>query len=211
MQKSLKLPIASITPITFQDFPDHIAAIIWFMGCNMRCSYCHNPDLVLGKYRPLRFEDVVSFLNSRSKLLQGIVLSGGECTLAKDFIAFASLIKELGFKVKIDTNGSNPQVVREAISLNLVDYVAIDFKAPNHKFEAVTKLNSFDKFVESLDILISSDIDFEVRTTVDPNQLLVSDIVEMQNFLKDRAIFNPLILQNFIGGNTLSDVLGGRR
>lgn len=206
MQKSLKLPIASITPITFQDFPNHIAAIIWFMGCNMRCSYCHNPDLVLGRYKRIPFAIVDDFLRTRIGLIQGVVISGGECTLAKDFLPFLQYLRQLGFKIKIDTNGSNPQIISTALEQGLIDFVALDFKAPEEKFIRLTKYDGFVAFIETLDAVSKSGINFELRTTIHSDLICENDLEEMLDILIKHNINSPLIVQDFKDAPNFGDL-----
>ena len=104
-------PIENITPFSLLDFQDLCACIIWFTGCNMRCSYCYNPEIVFGKGK-YNFEEAIQFLQKRINLLDGVVLSGGECTLHKELIPFVKEIKNLGFKIKIDTNGTYPSKIK---------------------------------------------------------------------------------------------------
>lgn len=205
MHTKLRLPIASITPFTFQDYPNHNAAIFWFMGCNMKCSYCHNPDLVLGRYNVIPLDKIMKFLQARQGLLDAIVLSGGECTLVKDIFGFVNIIKSLGFKVKIDTNGCSPDVIKKLIKDDLIDYVALDFKGTKEKFKNITNLNGFELFKKTLNILKASKIDWEIRTTFHPDFLNTKDIQEMVKLLCDNGIENPLILQRVRAGNNLGN------
>ncbi len=165
----MKLPITSITPFTFQDYPEHTACILWFSGCNMRCLYCHNPELVNGELKRLPYEQVTSFLESRAGLLEGVVLSGGECTLSSALPEFIRYIKSLEYKVKIDTNGTNPDLLERLLQEKLLDFVAMDFKAPEGKFQSITGLDGYEVFHSSLKILCKSNIDTAIRTTVHTN------------------------------------------
>lgn len=201
-----RLPIASITPFTFQDYPDHNAAILWFMGCNMRCSYCHNPDLVMGRYNVLPFAKIEEFLQSRLGFLDAIVLSGGECTLTKDIIHFARFIKSFGFKLKIDTNGCSPHVIEKLIKDGLVDFIALDYKGNREKFQKITNLDGYDLFLHSLKLLNSSSIEWEIRTTFHSSFLDKDDIKCMANLLEKEQIEKPLILQRVIQCNNLGNV-----
>lgn len=144
----------------------------------MRCAYCYNPDIVLGKGK-VSYADALNFLDSRRSLLEGVVLSGGECTLHKDLLWFATEIKKKGFLLKIDTNGSNPAMLESLIEKNLVDYVAIDFKAPCNKYERITKSSLYNSFIQSLNVLQNSSVKFEVRTTVHSALLTQEDVEEM--------------------------------
>lgn len=187
-------PIYNITPFTLLDYPGKTAAIIWFAGCNMRCAYCYNPDIVLGK-GTVSYEKALSFLESRKGLLQGVVLSGGECTLHKDLLWFATEIKKKDFLLKIDTNGSNPVLLKGLIEQGLIDYVAIDFKAPESKYQSITQSSLYNAFIQSLDALQHSSVEFEVRTTVHSALLTQEDIEEMCAVLQTKNYHGNYYLQ----------------
>ena len=199
-------PIYSITPFTLLDYPDKTACILWFAGCNMRCSYCYNPDIVLGKGK-LSFEDALKFLNTRKNLLDGVVLSGGECTLNPKIKSLIKEIKNIGMDVKIDTNGSRPNVLKQLINENLINYVSLDFKTIKNKFHDITKSNLFNQFNISLNLLIQSTIPFEVRTTVHSDLITQEEIQQMLLILEDANYSGKYYLQNYINntatlGNT---------
>lgn len=180
-----------------QDFPDHTACILWFGGCNMRCAYCHNPELVLGKKQKLPWKDIRQFLQERKGLLDGVVLSGGECTLSPDLPELVKHIRKLGYKVKLDTNGLRPDVLDTLLSKKQLDYVALDYKAPRVKFAAVTGKPDFDRFHRSLEILCKSDVPFEVRTTVHTALLDEADIAAIMQDLQETGFTGDYYLQNF--------------
>ena len=152
-------PIYDITPFTALDYPEHLAAIFWFAGCNMRCPYCYNPDIVLGEGK-ISHRQALDFLQKRRGLLDGVVLSGGEATLYPELPELCQEIKSLGYKVKLDTNGVNPQMLLRLIEEGALDYVALDYKAPKQKFQAITKNKHFDHFSLSLSELLQSDVTF---------------------------------------------------
>lgn len=190
-------PIYSLTPFTLIDFPDKTACIVWFSGCNMRCSYCYNPDIVTGKGK-LSYNDVLTFLRKREHLLDGVVLSGGECTQHKSIIEFIRQIKSLGMLVKIDTNGSNPKMLQTLLEEKLIDYVSIDFKAPQNKFEELTKSSFYAQFKESLTLLNTFNVSFEVRTTIHADLLTPSDIKIMSDELYNASYQGQYYLQEFV-------------
>lgn len=190
-------PIYSITPFTLLDYPDKTACIIWFAGCNMRCLYCYNPDIVLGKGK-LTYDDALKFLNSRKNLLDGVVLSGGECTLHKSFIYLLKEIKKLGLLVKVDTNGSNPTLLKQLINEKLINYIALDFKAPVKKFHYITKSKLYNEFTETLQYLININFPFEVRTTVHSNLINQDDLQEMVLHLENNHYTGKYFIQNFV-------------
>jgi pyruvate formate lyase activating enzyme len=179
------------------DYPDKTACILWFAGCNMRCLYCYNPDIVLGKGK-IDFNQVFQFLRKRKGLLDGVVLSGGECTMHKDLIPLMETIKQEGFLVKLDTNGSKPTVIQQGIEKSLLDYVSLDFKAPFSKYEMLTKSNYSAEFCQTLETLLQSKIPFEVRTTVHSELLNLEDLFDMCTFLKEQGYESPFYIQQFI-------------
>jgi pyruvate formate lyase activating enzyme len=206
-----KLPISSLTPFTFQDFPDHTACILWFFGCNMRCGYCHNPELVIGRAKRIDAAYLERFLKARQGLLEGVVLSGGECTLSAGLPAFARYLKSLGYKVKVDTNGTRPEVLRQLIDDGLVDFISLDFKAPPKTFASITGLKGRNGFLESLEIIAGAAIGKEVRTTVHPDQLDRADLDEILNLLAGVGYHGSYVVQNFKGGSTLGNLADSTR
>lgn len=203
----VKKPIYSITPFTLLDYPDHTACILWFAGCNMRCGYCYNPEIVTGKGK-VSFEEVLTFLKKRKNLLDGVVFSGGECTMHQDLPWYASEVKNLGMKVKIDTNGSRPHVLENLIYENLVDYIALDFKALPQDFEKITKSDFFVDFEQSLEILISSKIQFEVRTTIHSDLINERLLLRMYQYLQEKNYLGKYFLQHFVDAKETITPLG---
>lgn len=189
--------IFSITPFTLLDYPNKTACILWFAGCNMRCVYCYNPEIVVGKGK-IAFSEVIQFLQKRKHLLDGVVFSGGECTLHKNFASYIEKIKQMGFAVKIDTNGSSPKVMEQLLNKNLIDYVALDFKSTQNKFEQITQSKLFHCFQETLRILNKSNTSFEVRTTIHSDLLLNSDIQKMIHYLESENYKGTYFLQQFV-------------
>lgn len=189
-------PIYSITPFSLLDFQDYTSCILWFAGCNMKCSYCYNPEIVNGK-GVYSYQDIFTFLSKRKGLLDGVVFSGGECTLHKDLIPFIEEIKRKGFKIKIDTNGLKPEVIQEVLEKNLVDYIALDFKTLAPDFYKITKTISFDKFEQTLEILQKSEIPFEVRTTIHSDLISKENLEKMISFLEQKGYRNIYYLQPY--------------
>jgi pyruvate formate lyase activating enzyme len=178
------------------DFPDRTACILCFAGCNMRCQYCYNPAIVLGKGKK-SFSDALAFLASRKGLLDGVVLSGGECSSHRGLPNFIREIKEMGMLVKMDTNGSNPEKLRFLLDYKMLDYVALDFKAPKEKFQTITQSNLYSSFEESLELLIQSNLLFEVRTTVHSALLNEADIAQMATYLSSKNYRGNYYIQYF--------------
>ena len=189
-------PIHSLTPFTLLDYPHKTACILWFAGCNMRCLYCYNRDIVLGK-GTLSSEDVFSFLEKRKGLLDGVVFSGGECTLHPTLIPMIRRVKAMGFLVKIDTNGSNPHVLQQLLTENLIDYIALDFKSLPLSYEKITKSDYFQHFEDSLQRILKSSVQFEVRTTLHPDLINQKILQHMVNYLEAQGYLGTYYIQNF--------------
>ena len=152
------------------DFPETIACIVFTQGCNFFCPYCHNPDLVAGPQKgagSLLDQDMIfDFLEKRKGLLEGVVITGGEPTLQKDLISFCSTIKQLGYKVKLDSNGSRPRVLEMLLKENLVDFISMDIKTSlDNYFLVVSKKFETDKIQESIHLLMKQAPAYEFRTT----------------------------------------------
>ena len=199
----MKSFIYNLTPFTLQDFPGNPACIIWFYGCNYRCLYCHNPELIEGKKIVYEKEKVISFLKQRKGLLKGVVLSGGESTLYPDLLSLIEEIRAMGFKIKLDTNGGNPDKIKELLVEQVLDYVALDYKAPKDKFVSVTQTYAFERFEKSLSLLIASRIPLEIRTTVHTKLLDEKDINCIIKHLNSIGFDGKYFIQNFQPGKTL--------
>ncbi len=189
--------IYDVTKFTHLDYPEHLSCIVWFSGCNMRCDYCYNKDIVFAKNGEYSYEDILKFLKTRVNLLDAVVLSGGEAT-SHNLVEFCQAIKELGFKIKLDTNGTYFEEVKELLELGLLDYVALDYKAPKDKFTKITHSKKYDEFSNTLNLLINSDIDFEARTTIHNDLLDENDINTIMHNLKHRGYNKKYYLQMFL-------------
>lgn len=197
MNNVVDYPIDSLTPFTLLDYPDNTACILWFAGCNMRCDYCYNPSIVYSTGK-ISYTHVLNFLKSRKSLLDGVVLSGGECTMHEGLVDFAGEIKELNMKIKLDTNGSNPQVLETLLKQQKLDYVALDFKAPKEKFYAVTRSKLFNRFEKSLDLLVKAKVKFEIRTTVHDQLISKENLYQMIDYLFLKGYRGKYFIQQFI-------------
>ena len=150
------------------DYPGQVSCVVFTLGCNFHCPYCHNPDIV--KEKPVqglfKEEDLYAFLKKRKGLLDGVVLSGGEPTLQKDLARVCLQIKTLGFSVKLDTNGGQPQVLKTILEAGLADYVAMDIKTdPHHYAPAISYKDPAHDILESIRLIMGSSISYEFRTT----------------------------------------------
>ena len=170
--------IGGLQKVSLLDFPEKIACIIFTSGCNFRCPFCHNSGLVTSMCDPLLEEaEVFKFLKKRQGLLDGVVITGGEPLLQKDIIPFIKKIKELGYLVKLDTNGSYPQVLKSLVEENSIDYVAVDIKNTKALYNKTCGLVggsltkglppiNFSELEETINFLLTDKIDYEFRTTV---------------------------------------------
>lgn len=189
--------IYDLTKFTTTDYEGQISCIIWFVSCNFRCLYCYNDNIVYTKEGKYSFKDVLDFLKTRVGLLDAVVLSGGEATI-HNLIPFCKEIKNLGFKIKLDTNATNKKQIKELIDLKLIDYMAIDFKAPNYKFKDLTGTDFYEKFIDTIKYLIKVDFDFELRTTINTALIDESDINSMIETISSLGYKNTYYLQNFL-------------
>ncbi len=173
------MKIGGLIKFTLIDYPGHVAAVVFTQGCNFRCRYCHNPELVYPHLlqESMPKEDVLSFLRKRKGSLEGVVITGGEPTLHLGLIDFMAEIKALGYKIKLDTNGTKPEVLQEAIERQLVDFVAMDLKAPLEKYSLITGVEFDPKIIQkSMDMIVASGLPYEFRTTYDKEVLTDEDI-----------------------------------
>lgn len=190
------------------DYPGRVAAVVFTAGCNFRCSYCHNRDLVLARPEDGFFKasEVLRDLRERQKFLDGVVLTGGEPTLQKDLPEFVKKIKDLDLLVKLDTNGSNTSALCSAEVNNLFDYVALDVKAPlDHRYAKSVGLENFDvsSIPHSMKELAISDVDYELRTTVVPGLHSEKDLLDLAKQLSEIVPKAKWVLQNFQPKNCL--------
>ena len=158
--------IGGLQKLTLLDFPGHVACTVFLQGCNFRCPFCHNTSLILGT-EEITQDEILRFLNTRQGLLDGVAITGGEPMLSADLPDFLRKIKALGYKTKVDTNGSFPAMLRRLIDENLVDYVAMDIKNSPEKYaETAGADGMLDAVRESVSILMDASLPYEFRTTV---------------------------------------------
>lgn len=193
--------IAGLQKMTITDFPENVACILFLKGCNFRCPYCHNSELIDYKIDDnyILKEEVFDFLKKRQGILDGVVISGGEPTVNKDLPKLIKEIRDLGFKIKLDTNGTNPQMLKELLEDGLIDYVAMDIKNVQTKYLETAGLSEknvqiLENVQKSIDILKKSKVDHEFRTTIMKNYHNIEDLEEINKLIgKDEKYF----IQNF--------------
>ena len=179
--------VAGVEPFSMLDFGSNLCGILFYNACSgFKCPYCYNAKLAQGLAETLLAEDVIKFLEERRGKLDGIVFSGGECTVwGHKLINDIYHTKNLGYKIKVDTNGSNPGIIRYLIENKMVDYIALDYKCPEEKWELfMPSQKHFENFKETLNLLQESDIPFEVRTTVHTDIIDESDILSILRHLE---------------------------
>ncbi|MBQ9849486.1 MAG: anaerobic ribonucleoside-triphosphate reductase activating protein [Clostridia bacterium] len=180
--------IQGLQKLTLLDYPDKMACTIFTGGCNLRCPFCHNAGIVLnpsaeGEYS---VEDILSFLKKRQGILEGVVITGGEPLMQKDIDVFIERIRELGYSVKLDTNGTYPEKLRELIDRGLVDYVAMDIKASPAGYPPAVGIGGYDisKIEKSVKLLLEGRVDYEFRTTVVREFHSIFDMNALGEFIK---------------------------
>ena len=196
--------IAGLQKSSLLDYPEKIAAVVFTCGCNFRCDYCHNPDILMDFRSDAACDEqhVLDFLNSRKGKLDAVVVSGGEPTLQKDLPEFFKKIKSRGFLTKLDTNGTNPDVVKKLVHKGLVDYIAMDIKAPVEKYHLITNTcTDIEKIKESIDFIMNCGVDYEFRTTVVKSSLDEKDLENIGKTIKGAKRY---YLQKFVATKTLN-------
>ena len=196
------MKIGGIQKFSTVDYPGHPCAAVFTIGCNMRCGYCHNPELVLPEqYAPtIPTEDILAFLDRRKTVLEGVTISGGEPTEQPDLVDFIRQVKAMGYLVKLDSNGTRPAILRQLISNKLVDYIAMDIKGPLSKYVAIAaRPVDTSAIMESIG-LIKAMPHHEFRTTIVRSQLTPQDFEQIGQMVSGAQRY---ALQNFIGQGAL--------
>lgn len=191
---------------TLIDYPSKTACMVYTIGCNFRCPYCHNKELVDETVtETISEEEVFAFLDTRKGLLDGVVITGGEPTMHSDLTSFIEKVKEKGFLVKLDSNGTSPQVLKDLVSKELVDYIAMDIKAPLSRYSSVvSRPVDIDAIQESIDFLKTAPVEYEFRTTVVKSLLSEADMIAIGEEIKGAKRY---FLQAFIPTKILNPQL----
>lgn len=180
------------------DYPGRVSAIVFTQGCNFRCPYCHNPELVVPERYcdTISLDDIFAFLEKRRGKLDAVVVTGGEPTLQPRLIPFMERIKSMGFLLKLDTNGSRPLVLREVIDRGLCDYLAMDIKAPLEKYSLLAgSLVNITHVRDSIDLVMHSGIPHEFRTTIVQSLLDRDDVLSIGRMIQGAQLY---VLQKFV-------------
>lgn len=200
--------IGGIQELSLIDYPKKLSAIIFTQGCPFRCHFCHNPSLVLKEKfsSSIKEEDIFSFLKKRQNKLDAVVITGGEPTIQKDLKEFIKKVKNLGYLIKLDTSGINPHVLKELLDENLLDYVAMDIKTSLNNYSQVIAIKiNIENIKKSINILLSSSIPYEFRTTLVPFLHKTEDVKDIATSIKGAKL---LTLQTFIPTTTLNPNFG---
>jgi len=195
--------IAGLQKTTLIDYPNKIACTVFTHGCNFRCPFCHNPELVVKPpNETIPEEKFFNFLKKRKTMLDGVVITGGEPCLQKDIVSFCKKIKKEDFLVKIDTNGSFPEILQKLLKEKLTDYIAMDVKSSFEEYEGTTGgFNGVGKISKSIELIKNSNVDYEFRTTVVKGMHTKESIENIGKLLKGIENFS---LQNFKYSKSIS-------
>ncbi len=187
--------IVGLQKVSLLNYPGLVSATIYVNGCNFRCPFCHNSSIVKGEYEKLSEDEVFKYLEERKKMLDGVCVSGGEPTTQKDLKDFILKLKDMGFKVKLDTNGYNPSVLKQLIELKCLDYIAMDIKNSDEKYSKTAGVPiEISVINESIELIMQSGIDYEFRTTVVEEFHSLADIEFIAKKIKGAKAF---YIQNF--------------
>ena len=191
------MDFVGIDKFSLLDYEDKVSCVLFCKPCNFRCPFCHNGTTVLEAETTIPFEDILDYLRGRKGLIDAVVVSGGEPTLMPDLKEKITQLKELGFLIKLDTNGTNPEIVKDLCEKNLLDYVAMDIKNSLDKYSLTTGVKNplTDKIQETIKYLMNSNVDYEFRTTLIDEFHDVEDMKLMADLLKGAK---RLYLQKFV-------------
>lgn len=199
------IPIKGFQKTSLIDYAPYTASTIFLAGCNFRCPFCHNPDLVLNSkdIKDIPEQEIFDYILSKKKWIDAVCITGGEPTIYPDLPDFILKFKSVGIKIKLDTNGSNPEMIEELLAKNLVDFIAMDIKADIQNYEKLCNVPVMIQNIEkSIDLIKNSDIDYEFRTTVVPNLVGKKEILSIGSWLKGSRKF---AIQNFRPSKSLID------
>jgi pyruvate formate lyase activating enzyme len=197
------MKIGGLQKVSLIDYPGEISSIIFLQGCNFKCPYCHNPELVDSKLfgQCIDEKDVLEFLKTRIGKIDAVTITGGEPTIQNDLMPFIKRIKKMGFAVKLDSNGSAPEVIQKLLSEKLLDFIAMDIKAPLSKYEKIARVPlKTDSIKESIKIILKAKIEHEFRTTLVESLFTENDILKIARLISGAGSYT---LQKFVPTKTL--------
>lgn len=200
--------VKGFLPITMLDWEGKVATVLFIGGCNFRCSFCHNPELVLDQesLAPVLFSDIKSYILNKKGWIDGVVVTGGEPTTSPELMDILKEIKALEMPVKLDTNGSNPAILEEVLSAGLADFVAVDIKTVFERYPEVTRTNiDASAIIESINLIMRFRTEHEFRTTAYPPAVSPDDLVEIARYLGEHG-GKRYFIQQFKPDRVLSTV-----
>lgn len=187
------MKIAGLVRSSLIDYPGKVAAVVFTQGCNFRCGFCHNPDLIniQSKISNKQYDvkEIIDFLKTRVGKLDGVVITGGEPLIQPDIEDFIKKVKTLGFYVKLDTNGSSPVKLSQLITNKLIDYIAMDIKGPLAKYGQICSYLNTKVIQQSVKIIMESGLPYEFRTTVLPSYHEIQDFVEVGKLIQNAKLY----------------------
>jgi pyruvate formate lyase activating enzyme len=203
------MKIAGLVKSSLIDYPGKVAAVVFTQGCNFKCGFCHNPELVPPGATGIIDDDYFfNFLKVRAGKLDGVVITGGEPTIQSDLYEVISKIKALGYSVKLDSNGTNPDILEKLLGDKLLDYVAMDIKGPLENYEKICGNTNIKAVARSIKLIMNSGIDYEFRTTVLPYYHSFDDFHKIGELIKGAKAYN---IQGFRSGVVLDPTLTNER
>lgn len=185
--------IMGFDKLTLLNYPDKVACTIFTSGCNFKCPFCQNSSLIEISDGIISEDEIFKYLNKRKGILDGVCISGGEPLMQKDIKQFIEKIKDLGYLVKLDTNGSNPVMLKTLIDEKLIDYVAMDIKNVDEKYTLTSGIDMLSNIKKSIDIIENSGIEYEFRTTIVKEFHTIDDIKKIRKMIKGKYY-----VQNFV-------------
>lgn len=200
------MKLAGLIKSSLIDYPGRISAVVFTQGCNFRCGFCHNPDLIPGGQGNISEIEFFDFLSKRAGKLEGVVITGGEPTIQADLPQFIARIREYGYSVKLDTNGSNPSLLNNLLTNQLIDYVAMDIKGPLENYSRISHFSDTSNIEISIEIIKKAGIPHEFRTTVLPAYHKVEDFEKIGKLLAGAQRY---ALQGFRDENVFDKTLVG--
>lgn len=198
-----ELAVGGLLPLTTIDFPGRLAAVVFLKGCNLRCRYCHNPDLldpvpdgIPHRGNALTWKKILEFFRQRKNFLEGVVFSGGEPTIQEGLTEAMKDVRALGLEVALHTNGCFPDKLDPLLAADFLSFVALDVKAPFGEYHLVTRVGSGDQVKESVAMVLKSGIRHEIRTTVHPSLIDDQHLLEMASSISKMGV-KKFVLQKF--------------
>lgn len=191
------MDFVGIDKFSLLDYDENVSVVLFAPTCNFRCPFCHNGDSVLNSHQGIPFQEILDFLKTRVGLIDAVVVSGGEPTLMDDLVSKVEQIRALGFKIKLDTNGTNPEVLRGLLNNKLIDYVAMDIKNSEAKYAETSGVKSvnLENIKKSISLIMNSGVDYEFRTTLVSEYHSKDDIEGIGELIKGAK---RLFLQKFV-------------